>query len=157
MNTYHFQLVADHNQWYLEDVNASPATAASPEFWTPAAMSAALASARDMAAFGTVRTGTVIVSVSVQGAAPEDDVRTWDQVVDAAIETSSGQLVVAGCTEPRESAERINLAPGVYNLRAYYGNLDIDDPDADDGDDFYNVVLWPGSWRERVVVKRYGD
>lgn len=157
MKTYHFQLIADHNQWYLEDANAKPETAADPEFWTPAAMSAAMASTRDMASFGTVRTGNVIVSVSVRDEAPADDITTWDHVVDGAIETRSGELVVAGCTEPRESADRIKLSPGVYNLRAYYGNLDVDDPDAEEGDDFYNVVLWPGDWRERVVVKRYGD
>lgn len=157
MKTYHFQLVADHNQWYLEDAKAAPETAADPEFWTPAAMAAAMASARDMASFGTVRTGNVVVSVSVRDEAPEDDIAAWDHVVDAAIEVPSGELVVAGCTEPRESAERIRVAPGAYNLRAYYGNLDVDDAEAEDGDDFYNVALWPGVWRERVVVKRYGE
>jgi hypothetical protein len=40
-------------------------------------------------------------------------------------------------------------------VRAYYGNLDVEDIDSDSGDDFYNVVLWPGEWRERAVIKQY--
>jgi hypothetical protein len=157
MKTYYFQLVADHYQWYLEDANAKPETAADPEFWNPAAMSDAMANAWDMVSLGTVRCGSVVASVAVREDAPEDDIAAWDHVVDAAIEVPSGEMVVAGCTEHRASAERIKVAPGVYNVRAYYGNLDVDDPNATEGDDFYNVALWPGSWRERVVVKRYGE
>jgi uncharacterized protein YqjF (DUF2071 family) len=157
MKTYHFQLAADHYQWYLEDANAAVETAAKPDFWDAAAMRDAMANARDMVSFGTVRWGNVVVSIGVREEAPQDDVASWDHVVDAAIEVPSGTLVVAGCTEPRENAERIQLAPGVYNLRAYYGNLDIDDTDSAEGDDFYNVTLWPGEWREREVIKRYGE
>ena len=154
---FHYQIVADHYQWYLEDASARSETSADSEFWNAAAMYDAMANARDMISFGTVRWGVVTVSIAVRDGAPQDDVAAWDHVVDAAIETPSGELLVANCTEPRESAERIKLAPGVYNLRAYYGNLDVDDNESENGDDFYNVVLWPGEWRERTVIKRYGE
>lgn len=154
---FHFQLAADHYQWYLEDANAAAETAAAPDFWDAVAMQDAMANARDMVSLGTPRWGNVVVSIAVRENAPGDDLSAWDHVVDAAIETASGELVVAGCTEPREGAERIKLAPGTYRLRAYYGNLDVEDPDAIEGDDFYNVALWPGEWRERTVIKRYGE
>ncbi len=150
-----FTLYADYHQFYVEDEQSAPETAASPDFWNARALADGLASACDMMAVGTARYGNVQVEIEVRDDEPPDDSADWDQVVEAAIEIPSGNLIVRGCTEERDTAQRFSVAPGTYQARVCYSGLDVEDPDAEEGDDHYRVVLWPGAWREPRVTKRF--
>jgi hypothetical protein len=157
IKTYELKLRADFNQFYLEDAGANPLTAASPAFWNDRAQRDGLASSPSMMAVGTVRHGNVTVSVSLRESEPEDEIETWDHVVDSALELSSGSLIARSATETPEEAEVIPVQPGIYYARVFYGNLETDDPEAEEGEDYYKIVLWPGQWREPQVVKRFGE
>jgi NADH:ubiquinone oxidoreductase subunit E len=57
-----------------------------------------------------------------------------------------------------ESAPTLKLEPGLYSARVFYANLAVDDPDAQDGDDCYRVVLWKNDAArlgERRVLKSW--
>ena len=151
----HFTLRAEWNQIYLEDAACDVAAAANAEFWNEAAMRDGMANARTMISVGTARAGDVVVSVAVREVEPDAEIKHWDHVVDAAITIPSGRLRVRGGAESPEDADVIHVAPGVYKVRAFYGNLDVESVDEETGDDFYNIVLWPGAWRDRKVVRRY--
>lgn len=157
MKSYELKLRADYNQIYLEDAQADPLTPARPDFWDDRAQRDGLASSRNMLAVGTARYGNVTVSITIREEAPEDEIETWDHVVDSALELPSGKLIVRGATEPPEMADSFDAQPALYQARIYYGNLDIDAADAEEGDDYYKIVLWPGEWREPQVVKRFGE
>ncbi|HEX8833211.1 MAG TPA: hypothetical protein VF719_03365 [Abditibacteriaceae bacterium] len=155
MKSYYFKLYADYHQFYVEDASSNPITAASPDFWNERSHRDGFAFARDMVSVGTARYGNVVVTVTIRDDEPDDETESWDHVVDAGIEVPSGTLVVRGCTESGEDAEKIFVAPGHYRLRVFYGNLEVDDRDAEEGDDHYKVVLWPGAWQEPQVLKRF--
>ena len=153
--TYEMRLLCDFNQFGLEDSEADPMIAALPSFWDERAQRDGFATARNAVGIGTARSGFTAVTLSVREGAPADEVETWDHVVDGAIEATSGLLRVRGCTEMPEDAESFEVAPGTYCLRAFYGNMDVGDASAEEGDDHYKIVLWPGEWRGPQVVKRY--
>lgn len=150
-----FTLYADYHQFYVEDEQSAPETAASPDFWNARALEDGLASARDTMAIGTARYGNVAVEIEVRDDEPQSDSADWDHVIEAAIEIPSGAIAVRGCTEERDTAQHLSVAPGTYQARVCYSGLDVEDPDAEDGDDRYRVVLWPGAWREPQVMKRF--
>jgi len=84
----------------------------------------------------------VPVVVEIADQAPDDDVAQWDQVNECSIDVPSGRLVVVGCTDYFPDAARIDLPPGSYRARIYYGSLGVLNPNGLEGDDHYRVVLW---------------
>ena len=150
-----FTVYADYHQFYVEDAQTDLAQSAAPEFWSQEAFERGLAIARDMIAVGTARYGNVQVEVEISDAEPDANVYAWDQVNECSIELHSGTLLVRGCTQEAESAQRFEVTPGTYRVRVFYGNLDTDDTDAEEGDDRYRVVLWPGEAIAPRVLKNY--
>ena len=79
--------------------------------------------------------------------------RKYHRITGARITTLA--LVVAGCTDYFPDAERLQVEPGTYCVRVYYGALDSLTEDGLDGDDHYRVVLWQGdSVPVRVLKQR---
>jgi hypothetical protein len=152
---HRFTLYADYHQFYVEDVQTDPAQSAAPEFWSQEAFERGLAVARDMIAVGTARYGVVQVELEIADAEPDADLEDWDQINECGIELHSGTLLVRGCTQDAESAQRFDVTPGSYRVRVFYGNLDTGDTDAEEGDDRYHVVLWPGEVVAPRVLKSY--
>jgi len=150
-----FNLYADYHQFYVEDEQSAAETAAAPDFWNARALADGLASARDMMAIGTARYGNVHVEIEVCDNEPPNDSDDWNHIVEAAIEIPSGVIIVRGCTEGHDTAQRFPVAPGTYQARVCYSGLDVEEPDAEDGDDHYRLVLWHGAWREPQVTKRF--
>jgi hypothetical protein len=150
-----FTVYADYHQFYVEDAQTDAAQSAAPEFWSQEAFNRGLAIGRDMIAVGTARYGNVQVELEIAAQEPETDLTAWDQVNECSIELHSGTLLVRGCTQDTESAPRIEATPGTYRARVGYANLDVDDPEAPNGDDHYRVVLWPGEPIEPRVLKMY--
>ncbi len=150
-----FTVYADYHQFYVEDAQTDIAQSAAPEFWSQEAFERGLAVTRDMIAVGTARYGLVQVELEIADSEPDAELEAWDQVNECSIELHSGTLLVRGCTQEVESAQRFEVTPGVYRARIFYGNLDTDDTDAEHGDDVYRVVLWPGDAIAPRVLKMY--
>ena len=149
--SFQFQLFADYYQFYLQDESATTDLSAS---WTPEAVDRLLAVAPGMVGIGTARNMTVPVTVEVCGDAPDEDTSGWDQVNECTLEVPSGRIVVAGCTDYFPDAARIEVDPGSYRVRAYYGNLTALSSNGLEGDDRYKLVLWAAAPGPLQVLKQ---
>jgi hypothetical protein len=97
----------------------------------------------------------VPVTVDIADIAPEEhDFSAWDQVNECSIDVPSGRLVIAGCTDYFPEAARIDLPPGTYRARIYYGNLNSLTNNGLDGEDHYRIVLWSESPAPVRVLKQ---
>lgn len=148
---HHFDLFADYHQFYLQDERVDGNLGDS---WTPEATDRLLAITEGTIGVGTVRNMTVPVDIEVLDAEPQSSFDEWDQVNECSIDVKSGRIVVAGCTDYFPGAARIQVAPGVYRARIYYGKLDVLSEDGLEGEDHYRVVLWPGDVTPPVVLKQ---
>jgi hypothetical protein len=150
MVTRRFELFADYFQFYVQDEKAAGDLSDS---WTPDAVARLLATAPGTVGVGTVRNVDVPVEIEVSNSEPDTDLSAWDQINECSVEVPSGRLVVAGYTDYFPDAERIDLAPGTYRVRVFYGSLDSVSDDGLDGSDHYRLVLWPGTPCEVTVLK----
>jgi hypothetical protein len=96
----------------------------------------------------------VPVVVEVLESAPLETLDSWDHVVECSIDIPSGRMVVAGCTDYFPKARRIEVVPGTYRARVFYGQLNSLSEDGLEGDDHYRVALWPHPAEPPVVLKR---
>jgi hypothetical protein len=103
-----FNLFADYYQFYLQDENVSGDLS---ESWTQDAVDRLLAVAPGTIGVGTVRNMQVPVVVEIADGVPEDDLSVWDQVNECDLDSPSGKLVIAGCTDYLPDAARIELQP----------------------------------------------
>jgi hypothetical protein len=134
----HFDVFADYFQFYVCDA----AFQTDPGLWDEAATERMLALGPDLIAVGTARNMTVPVDVEILNASPALDVDDWDQVIDCGVSLPSGNLIVFGCTENSDDAERLGIEPGDYAARISYANLGALSDDGLEGDDRYRVQLW---------------
>ena len=132
-------LYADYHQFYLGDSTFDGDTGAA-EFWSPEAFARMLAVAPPgLLGVGTARYDWVPVVVDQLATAPsDDDLDAWDHIVEASLEVPSGRVAIDGCMSYRSAeSPHIEVAPGTYRVRVYYGGLDTHD------EDHYRIVLWP--------------
>jgi hypothetical protein len=139
MQRFEYTLFADYFQFYLQDESAEGDLSNS---WTQEATDRLLAVAPGTIGVGTVRDTNVSVVVEISDSEPGADLSAWDYVIECTVEVLSGRVVIAGCTDYFPDAARIELAPGPYRARIYYGDLNSLSEDGLDGDDHYRVVLW---------------
>jgi hypothetical protein len=148
---FEFKLFADYYQFYLQDECAEGNLS---ESWTPEAVGRLLAIAPRTIGVGTARNMEVPVIVEISESAPEDDIAAWDQVNECTLEVLSGRVVVAGCSDYFPDAARIELPPGAYRARIYYGGLNALSADGLNGDDHYKIVLWNAPPASLMVIKQ---
>jgi hypothetical protein len=113
-----------------------------------------LAVAQGTIGVGTRRNMDVPIEVEILESEPINSFNDWDQVNECDIEVPSGRIVIAGCTDYFPEAARIDVQPGNYRARIYYGNLNSVSEDDLVGDDHYKVVLWLSESQGVRVVKR---
>ena len=152
MDEYRYELFADYHQFYLQDEQADGDLSDS---WTQSATDILLALAPGTIGIGTARNMTVPVTVQISDGPPHDDLADWDQVNECSLNVSSGQIVIAGCTDYFPEAARIRMAPGWYRARIFYGGLHTLSEDGLEGADHYKIVLWPGTEIEPRVLKQH--
>lgn len=78
----------------------------------------------------------------------------WDKIVECSIDVVSGELVFVGCaSDPvRESFGLLEVSPGVYRLRIFFGGQDsVGSSGA--ATDHYLVQVWPSTDVVETVVK----
>jgi hypothetical protein len=148
---FEFSLFADYFQFYLQDESVKGDLS---ESWIQEAVDRLLAIAPGMIGVGTVRNMNVPVVVEIAEVAPDDDMTQWDQVNECDLEVQSGRVVIAGCTDYYPDAARIELSPGPYRARVYYGKLNALSADGLEGDDHYKVVLWSAVPGPLKVIKQ---
>ena len=151
---FEYSLFADSFQFYLQDESAEGDLSNS---WTQEAVDRLLAVAPGTIGVGTVRNMNVPVVVEISDIEPDTDLSAWDHVNECTVEVPSGRVVIAGCTDYFPDAARIELAPGAYRARIYYGGLSSLSEDGLDGDDHYKVVLWTAASRPLQVLKQRGN
>jgi hypothetical protein len=147
---FQFELFADYFQFYLQDESVKGDLS---ESWTQEAVDRLLATAQGTVGVGTARNMTVPVVVEIADAAPDDDTSVWDQVNECTLEAPSGRVVIAGCTDYFPDAARIELPPGPYRARIYYGQLNALRANGLEGDDHYKIVLWSAAPGPVRVIK----
>jgi len=108
---------------------------------------------------GTARNMDVPVSIKIFNAEPEllpNDLGTIDKINECDLKITSGKIVVAGCSEYFRDAKRLKLDNGIYRVRIYYGNLEKLSEDGLDGEDFYEIHLWPtvSEYETKIILNR---
>jgi hypothetical protein len=151
MRRLEFELFADYFQFYLQDESADGDL---EDSWTDDAVARLLAVAPGAIAVGTVRNMDVPVAVEVLLEAPMSDLDSWDHVTECSLDVPSGRIVIAGCTDYRPDAARIDVGPGTYRARISYGSLSSLSEDGLDGDDHYRVQLWQAPAVEPRVLRQ---
>src|SRR6188508_1566944 len=122
MTRYKFELFADYFQFYVQDDLEGIGDLS--ETWTQEAVDRLLAVAPGTVGVGTVRNVTVPVDIEWSDSEPDESHDAWDLIVDCSLEVTSGRVVVAGCTDYFPDAARLDVPPGTYHVRVYYGGLD---------------------------------
>jgi hypothetical protein len=135
-------LFADYRQFYIQDEKVDRSLS---DDWTEESVQRLLAFGPGTIAVGTVRSTTVAVTIKLFDKEPDmlRELSTIGQINECDLETSSDTLIVAGCTDFLPDAMRIKVNTGIYRARIYYGNLDELIEDEFDGEDFYEIHLWP--------------
>ncbi|HZN01497.1 MAG TPA: hypothetical protein VFB70_18985 [Pyrinomonadaceae bacterium] len=154
MRSYDYTIFADYFQFYLQDEEVEGDLS---DAWTEEAFNNLLAVVPGTIGVGTVRNMNVPVTVEILESEPLEELDKWDHVNECDIEINSGRLVIAGCTDYFPEAERIEVEPGSYRARIYYGDLDALSEDGLDGDDHYRIALWKSEPKGVRVVKRRGE
>lgn len=149
--TRRFTVFAEHHQFCLRDAQADL-----PQLWDERSVADMITTGPGAIGVGTpAEVRHVPVTVRMLGSEPEDEnLDPWDHVTEAGLSLASGCLLVHGPMEPG-GAERIEVEPGEYGVRIYCANLGSVSRNGLEGDDSYEVALWPGAYEgEPRVLKR---
>ena len=143
-------IFADYHQFYLQDENSEADLA---EIWDERTSADMIATGPGVVGVGTARNFDVPVTVRILDSEPEEDPDRWDHVAEAPLALPSGELLIFGPTDWPD-AERLAIEPGHYRARVHCANLESVAQIGIDGEDFYEVVLWPGAEEPPRVLKR---
>lgn len=136
-----FRPMAGWHQVHLKDETSEDDLSSG---WTPEAVERLLVVGNRSLGIGTYRDADVPFAVEVYDARPPAVTPgTWDRVNEASIEVPSGTVVLWGCGEYWPTSPRISVKPGWYRARICYGGKNTLSEDELDGDDHYEVSLWP--------------
>jgi len=135
---HHFTVFADYFSFIIQDEGATP------DFSnvTDEVIERMIDVEEGAVSVTTVRNMNVPVEIDLLAQPPSDNTTDWDKINECSIAIPSGTLVILG-NEFFPDAPRIEVTPGLYGVRVYYGNLDSLSPDDLDGDDHYRILLWP--------------
>ena len=153
MNRRQLTVPADHFQFYMEDERSSADTST---IWDNQRSSDRLATGPGLIAVGTARYGGwVRVEFELRDTPPVETLDQWDHVVGCSVQLPTGRILFRAPVVSGMEQEPIEIAPGSYQARVCYAGLDtVSDEEAETGDDYYRIVLWPGVGIETTVLKR---
>ena len=145
-----FEIFADYHQVLLK---------AAPELVAPVNMTQDDCYRRILTGPGVItlmpeRNMDVPVSVEIVAMAPPERLDDYDHVAEASIELADGRVVVDDlhgitCAE-------IEVASGTYRVRFAGSGFVTLSEDKLDGEDRYEVTLWPAPYSPIAVLKQHG-
>lgn len=141
---------ADYHQFYLWDKEIAPDA---PTDYTDVDIEKRIKTAPNVVVIQPERNMGVPVELEIAQCEPEPEFEPWDHVAEASLELPSGQLEIHECTGG--SIDQINLQPGTYRVRAYYGGLSEISEDGLEGNDHYKLALWPAPSASVLVLKQF--
>jgi len=147
-----YDVFADYFQFYLWDEGERPEA---PTEYTEEDTYRRIKAAPFVVVIQPIRNMTVPVEVEVTDAPPALVPETWDHIAEASIELPSGRLEIHECTGG--SVDVLPIVPGTYRVRAYFGGLNSLSDDGLDGEDRYQIVLWPEPFAPVQVLKQFED
>ncbi|MGD9919777.1 MAG: hypothetical protein AB7U46_17360 [Paenirhodobacter sp.] len=142
------ELFADYHQIYLRD-EACPDL---PDAYTEEDLGNRLMVSPTAAVIFTARAMEVPLRVEWSDVRPAVEVGSYQHVVEAGLQCTSGQLVLAGLTDFDGTAPRLQVRSGSLGLRVSFAGLDALSEDELDGDDRYLLQLWPETELRRMSV-----
>lgn len=162
-------VLADHHQFFLQDVHAFERWMRShgtdpdlaPAGWTSEAVSVhRIAVEPHSVAVGTARDDMVETTLCFHPAEPRTGVKDAEHVVEADIELPNGDVVIYGIGDDPGQVPHISVAQGRYRVRVSYipsGAPATEASGTGPGDYFiYQVDLWPASKPVPVTVLKQG-
>jgi hypothetical protein len=157
---HELEIFADYFQVYIADESAYDDLYTSID-WTAQALQDRYIAGESFCAIATARNMTVPVILAIETEPTERVTETAlfenaDHVIEGAIKFSSGQLVMWGPGEYLKDSFRLKLEPGNYYISIYFNNLDSLREKGLEGDDLYQIVLYPASESTAYrVTKRF--
>lgn len=154
---HQLNVFADSFQFLVQDRMED---CAYPENWSDELASQLFVIGDKVVGVGTVRDLDVEVVLEIFDAPLDEeereqdpDVTDWDQVIQCNLNIPSGRLLIAGPTEDFEEVARLDVPPGQYGIRVFWGNLDSIDDMGFEGDDLYKIMMWPNTEFEPRIIK----
>ncbi len=137
-----FEISADYSSFYIQGEGSQDHY---EKIWNPSSVNNLFAVQSQTVGVRTARADIVSVRVIVGAEKPNvHDFGDWDYIVEVVIDSPSETLIVFGPFDYLPDGIRIPLPQkGSYKLRLYYGKLDTVSDDGLEGEDHYQVVLWP--------------
>ncbi|QSH59602.1 hypothetical protein A0J47_020235 (plasmid) [Photobacterium damselae subsp. damselae] len=150
------EIFADYNQVYLHDETIEPDLSVA---WDDQAYEKLIIVDNGYIALSTARNMDVPVEIVVSDEKPDIDKKSWEHIVYCSITLASGFwllasgfLVVRGPSDYLPDATRVKLKPGNYAAYVLYKGLTTLSEDGLEGDDYYNIILWPSDDAVDVTV-----
>lgn len=152
--SFDFSLFAEHFQFYVQDKSTDNSLSI---YWDEQSREDLFACSDEIIGVATVRNMDVPVTLALIEKEPEDEsLDEWDHVVQSMLSLPTGTLLLTGPTSDETESLKVNVDPGLYGVRVYYGMLDEIDAEGFEGDDFYKVSLWKTDKPlETEVLKRW--
>ena len=149
-NKNHYEIFADYHQFYLIDAEEYPNP---PIDYTDEDVQRKIKAEKFVVVIQPERNMSVPVELEILDSAPNNNFENWEHVAEASLDLPSGKLLVEDLYG--ETKDMINLSPGIYRIRAYYGDLDKLSFDGLEGDDHYKIAIWQAPFDGVKVLKQY--
>jgi hypothetical protein len=151
MQTIPLDFYTFHSQFFLMDKGAT--VDPYQEMWSEKAFNDRLAVLPGWLSIGTGCYGPVKGIMRLHDNEPDmKDVNSFDHIVEGSMTIKSGVIELIPCTANK--AEYVfNVNPGDYRIRILSAGLDT--VKGDEGDDFYQIDIWPSHFKNSEVLKRH--
>ncbi|TRZ45126.1 hypothetical protein [Robertkochia solimangrovi] len=151
ISEFQSELFADYFQFNIQDEVVSGDLS---KAWTEEAVERLLAINQGTIGIGTVRDMDVQIYLKIFDSEPElmIDSNAINHINECDLEMSSDNLVIAGSTDYFPEAKRIKIGKGLFRVRVYYSNLEKLSDDRLDGEDSYEIHLWPTDKRTGIKI-----
>ncbi|MEL6674696.1 MAG: hypothetical protein AAFR61_20975 [Bacteroidota bacterium] len=151
---YHFSVHATQFQFYLQDEDVPRFH---PEQWPEQANTARLKVVPGLLAVRAARAMRVPVSLKIFAReAPMVEGRNglYTHVIEADLQVDSGKIRLLSQRDKWADVFPIRVDRGRYRVRVYFANLHTLRKNGQEGDDFYDLHLWPVSLERPMELKR---
>ena len=145
-------IFADYHQFYVQDGGIDPDA---PTEWTEEDVKRRVKEANNVVVLCPVRNSDTRVDIEVRSGEPHFGRDAFDHLVLASLELPTGYLQVHECTGGEKL--KLSVSPGWYRVLFRGAKLGEGSENGLDGNDFYQVILWPAIPGPLVVLKQWTE